>query len=209
MASSSLLDPEARSATARVIATIEAQTSAEVVVAVRRQSGDYRAVDWLVGAVAAFGSLLLLLFLPQSFAVEAMPLDVLLFFLLGAVVSTRSPGLQRLLTTPTSRRERLHLHAQATFVSLGVSRTRARVGLLVYVSLLERSIEVVPDLGVDLASLGSDWLAWQHALTATLAGRSDLEAFDRVLGQLGPLLARILPPTADDTDELPNAVSAP
>jgi putative membrane protein len=199
----SVVTADARQQAAAAVGEIEAVTSAEVVITVQPQSGSYRAVDLAVGSSLAFVSLLLLLFLPQRFAVETMPVDVLLAFALGALVSTRTPALRRLLT-PTASRKRLVLTAaRAAFFDLGVSRTRGRSGLLVYVSLLERAVEVVTDVGIDPASLGPAWAAAVAALGEAVR-QGDFHAFRAALVRLGPPLAQAMPRQADDLDELPN-----
>ena len=55
--------------------------------------------------------------------------------------------------------------ARAAFVDQGISRTRGRTGILVFVSLFEREVEVVADVGVDPVLLGEDWTRAVAALT--------------------------------------------
>lgn len=199
---------ESRRLVAEAIARVESQTSAEVVVAVRRQSGDYRAADWIAGVALAFVSLLLILFLPQPFAVHLIPLDVAVAFAVGALVATRSPRIERWLTPTSARRRRVHEGSRAAFVDLGVSRTRARNGILIYVSLLERAVEVVADVGVDPAALGADWTRGLEALDQSLSPRADFARFQAAIEALGPVLGRAMPRADDDVDELGNEVSA-
>ena len=47
--------------------------------------------------------------------------------------------------------------AYDAFVDLGVSRCAGRSGVLVYVAMFERLVEVVPDVGVDVKALGPKW----------------------------------------------------
>lgn len=208
MSSRRFLLPEARREALDDVRAIEARTSAEVKVVVRQRSGDYRAADYLAGAASAFAILLVLLFHPRPFAVSTMPLDVLAFFALGALASTRAPALRRALTPASQRRQNVRAAARAAFVDLGVSRTRDRNGLLVYVSLLERSVEVVTDVGIDAAALGPEWPALLAALGASVAPKPDFARFRVALAALGPVLGRAMPRRDDDVDELSNAVEA-
>lgn len=205
MSSDAFLRPEARQRAATAIAAIEARSCAEVVVTLRRQSGDYRAADRLAGSLSAFACLLVLLFHPHPFAVATMPVDVLLAYGLGVLLSARSAAVRRALTRPATREALVRTAARAAFVDQSVSRTRQRSGLLVYVSLLERAVEVVPDAGLDPAALGPEWTAALTALGAAVE-RRDLDAFLDALGRLGPVLARAMPRADDDRDELSNAV---
>ena len=204
----SFLEPGSRTATTALIAQLEARTAAEVVISVHRQSSDYRAADLTAGALLAFASLLLILFLPRPFAVESIPLDVAIAFGVGALIASRAPWLERWLTPRDVRRRRIHAGARAAFVDLGVARTQGRTGVLVYVSLLEHAVEVVTDVGVDPAALGPAWTEALAALARSMSPTPDLARFQAGLTALGDVLARALPRAHDDRDELANEVHA-
>jgi putative membrane protein len=97
--------------------------------------------------------------------------------------------------------------ARAAFVDLGISRTSGRWGVLVYVSILERAAEVVPDLGVDLGMMGEEWTRAVKAIHVA-AARLDFEAFKAAALALGPVLGKAHPHRDDDVNELPDEVSA-
>src|SRR5262245_51216139 len=123
-------DKTARADVAAAIREVEAVTSAEVVVAVRPRSGHYRHTDYLVGFVFAFAALLVFLFDSHEFAIDWMPLDTLVAFALGAVLSGNVPPLRRLLTSNKLMASNVHTASRATFVDLGITRTSARTGIL-------------------------------------------------------------------------------
>jgi putative membrane protein len=191
----------ARREVAAAVHDIESATAAEVVVAVRHASARYRHVDYMVGALLGFGVLLILLFHPHPFAVVTMPLDVLVTFAVGAAASAHSPTLRRLLSSASLRREEVARAARSAFVELGVSRTRARSGVLVYVSMLERAVEVVADCGVDECAKTD---AFQKAAGVLPRALPDLDAFVTALRGLREPLAAALPRAADDINELPD-----
>src|SRR5258708_7353515 len=89
----------------RAVKDVEAQTSAEVVVAVRRLSGDYAAADLRFGLLLALGALLAVYGLPHAFDDSAFVLDPAFFFLLGAFTCPHFPPLRRLLTQPARRHQ--------------------------------------------------------------------------------------------------------
>lgn len=197
----------ARERAAQTIKRIEAETSAEIVITVKRSSGSYRDADLAVGAAVGWLVLLLLLFLPQDFDVRFMPVDVLLGFLVGYAVTMRSDTLRRLATRAKSRRARVEAAARAAFVDQGIGRTRDRTGVLVYVSMLERRAGVVADLALHDKGLTSVL----DELTSTLdeaLGRADFAAFIAGLEALGPRLAPALPRAEDDENELPDEVQS-
>ena len=154
--------------------------------------------------MAALAAMLLV---SKSFRLWAVPLDLVVAFAVGAFVCSSSPSLRRLLTRPSRRREFVRGAAKAAFVDLGISRTSGRWGVLVFLSMLERDAEVVPDSGIDLAAMGEEWTAAVSALRAAVA-RMDFALFHEKLLALGPLLGKAHPRRDDDVNELPDEVSA-
>lgn len=208
MAQRAFFAPDAKTKTVEVVQEIERQTSAEVVVALRKSSGDYRHADYLFGFAVALATLVAVVLIPKSMNALAVPLDALAMFVVGAVVCARFPSLRRLLTRSRRRRERVRSAALVAFHELGVSRTSGRWGVLVYLSILERDAEIVADVGIDEASLGGEWKKAVAELRAAMKGLD----FERVLGAmraLGPILASVHPVRSDDVNELPDELSAP
>src|SRR5208282_5063169 len=89
--------------------------------------------------------------------------------------------------------EQVRMAARAAFVQQGVSRTRGRTGILVFVSMLERRVELVVDVGVDAKLLE----AQGQALAASMKRGPDFEAFVAGVRALGPALSGALRRSAD------------
>jgi putative membrane protein len=185
---------------------VEAQTCAEVVVAVRRHSGSYRDARLLVGAACAAATLAFGLFSPWPFSLLWILLDPILVGILAAVGAGYVPALQRWVTLPGERRRRVEVHARSMFVERGVDRTTGRTGMLVYVSLLERDACVVADSGVTTTVPAAEWRSAVGEVERA-ARRSKASAVARAISALGPVLGRHLPRAHDDLNELPDEVS--
>jgi putative membrane protein len=196
---------ESKARVTAVIREVEAQTSAELVVFVKHTSGSYRDADYLFGFALALATLCALLFLPVPFAVSTMPIDIVVAFVLGAFVTAHAPPLRRLLLSRRRRAASVHAAARATFVDRGITRTRGRNGILVFVSSFERTVSVVADIGVDTKALGAAWSTRVRAMEHAVA-RLDFERFVEGLRELGPILGAAMPHTADDVNELPDEV---
>ncbi|MCS6902425.1 MAG: hypothetical protein RMJ98_22530, partial [Myxococcales bacterium] len=153
----------------------------------------------------ALVGLLVFLFHPQPFDEDLFPLAEVLLFLTGVTVSAGLDPLRRILTPRKLREENVKTAAHAAFYEMGVSRTRGRTGVLVYVSLLEKRVEVAADIGVDTASLDS---AWSEALKSMQEGveQGNFSRFLDGLQRMAPPLSKQLPRTADDVNELSNEV---
>jgi putative membrane protein len=183
------------------VQAVERVSAAELVVAVRPSSGHYRHADLALGALLALIVLCVFLYHPAPFDFTFLPIELAGAFLIGALSSVSIAPLRRLLIRRRLMDENVQTSARATFVELGVHRTRGRSGLLVLVSSFERRAEVVVDIGVPARELGSGWTEWQ-ARVQTAADKRDTAAFLAALAALGPLLAEKLPRSADDVNEL-------
>ena len=184
------------------IRAIEERSSAEVVVEVRAYSGSYAAVDQRLGMFSAFAALLFVLFAPLTFAPWLVPFFLALSYALGLLACRSSNWIRRHLTTRRERQSRTRIVAATTFVERGIVSTRQRSGVLVLLSRLERRMEIIADRGVLDAVPGLEW----NQLMAAAGHDSGLEELSILLGDLGSLLSRYLPRTADDVNELPDNV---
>lgn len=200
---SAKFDQAAGEALAQQVREIESNTDAEIVIVVRARSGPYRHADYLFGVGLAFAGLLFVLLSPFDFHTYWVPLDVALLFVLGAFVSSRSNLIRRLLTTKKFRARAARTGAAAMFYEAGIANTHAENGLLIYLSLLERRLEVFADRGI-LTSVPA--LEWNHALfELNQAGRrAEPGSLTKALRELGALLAKHKPATGENPNELPD-----
>ncbi|HYR77730.1 MAG TPA: hypothetical protein VEM96_18075 [Pyrinomonadaceae bacterium] len=194
-------DQTASTALAKAIRDIEKCTDAELVIVVRGRSGSYRHADYLFGALVAFVGLLFVLFSPFNFHVFWIPFDVLALFVAGGFVSSRGDWIRRLLTTRKFRAQAARTGAAAMFYEAGIANTLAENGLLIYLSLLERRLEVFADRGV-LKAVPP--LKWNNAVyeLKKIARQPDPETLIKALRDVGNLLAEHLAPTGENPNEL-------
>ncbi|HKR58374.1 MAG TPA: hypothetical protein VJS64_01475, partial [Pyrinomonadaceae bacterium] len=185
------------------VAEIEKYTDAELVIVVRARSGSYSHADYLAGAILAYGGLLFLLFSPINFQHYWVAIDVVLLFALGAFLSAKTSAIRRLLTTNKSREHAVRTGAAAMFYEAGIANTKAESGVLVYVSLFERRVEIIADRGVLQAVPALEWNECLFELHE--AGKAgDFDLLLRSLRLLGALLAAYLPATGENPNELPD-----
>ena len=192
---------------AKAIAVVEKKSSAEIVAVLRRSSGEYRHVDLAFGAAVALVVLCIFLYHPDEFDFTWFPLEQAASFTLAAIACAYLPPLRRALSSRDARARNVQSSARAAFVELGVSATKGRTGILVYLSAFERDVVVVTDVGIDRKALASDLETSEQALRAAMRANR-IDDFARALEALGDALGRVHPVSADDVDELPNAVVA-
>ena len=157
------LDDEAVRAAVR---RAEARTSGEIVPVVVSKSADYEVATWrgAVGMVLiALAALLLLLQLHDGWRLAWLytPWGVVATALgagvVGAVLATYVPPVQRLAAGTPLLDETVHRRALQAFVEEEVFQTRDRTGILIYVSLWEHRIEVLGDTGINERVRPDDW----------------------------------------------------
>jgi putative membrane protein len=196
-------DDAAREALTNCVKKLETSTDAELVLVVRARSGSYRHADYLFGALLAFAGLLFLLFSPFDFHQYWVAIDVALLFLLGTFVASRSNMLRRLLTSEKFREEAVRTSAAAMFYEAGIANTNAEMGLLIYLSILERRLELIADRGI---LKGVNALEWNQILfDLHQTGRKpEPQTLLAGLDNLGALLRNYLPATGENPNELPD-----
>jgi putative membrane protein len=199
------LESAAKTQVEHAVAAAEQITSAEFVVTVRHRSGAYHAAALAFGGVCSFAGLLLYVYHPTEFTDDLVPPALLLLFVLSAALASQVGLLLRLLTPAGVRRENVRRAAIEAFHEQGISVTQGRTGVLLYVSLLELSATVIADVGVDLETLDE---GGKRAI-AEIEGavrHGGVDALVNGLGRLSRSLGRTLPRSADDENELSDAV---
>jgi putative membrane protein len=197
-----------KSAQKRVEAAIkraEEKTAAEFVVTVRAKSGHYRAADLLFGSLVAFAGLLVYVYHPTEFTDDLVPPALALLFAASAGFCSQLGALRRLLTKKRVLQENVRRAAIAEFYDQRISVTRDRTGVLIYVSLMEQLVEVIPDVGIDVRRLGDDGASAIAELRSAVR-HGGVDALVQGLGSLSDALGRALPRAEDDVNELPDGV---
>jgi putative membrane protein len=201
---SSVFDTAARTTLTNCIREIEKRTDAELVLIVRARSNSYAVANYLFGALLAFAGLNFLLFSPFNFHQFWVPIDIAVLFIVAAYVSSRSNAIRRGLTREIVRNKSVRQAAAAMFYEAGIANTRAEMGVLVYLSLLERRLELIADRGVLKAVPALEWN--QALFELHQAGKQPHpETLSAGLEKLGVLLALHIPANAENPNELPDA----
>jgi len=199
----SALSRAERERIADAIGRAEAGTRGEIVVLVAARAGLYRSLGLslalVVGLVLPWPLIALTALSAASIALIQAAV------VLAALLATLDERLRTRLVPRAMRRQRAHEAAAREFLTRGLTRTRARTGVLIYVALAERYAEIVADKGVRARVPDGAWCATVADLLAA-AGRGDLAGgLVAAVGAVGTVLAAELPGGEGD-DELPNRV---
>jgi putative membrane protein len=190
----------------------ESGTAGEVVVVLAEESDAYEEASWR-GAALAGGGVLVLDLGYRHAAPFWLPLPANAALLIGLAAAAlafwlvpKADGLRRRLVSRAARVSRVRTAAQAAFHVHRVSATRERTGVLVYVSLFEREVVVLPDLGIEAKAPESAWAeVMGHVVRGMTAGQPADGVVDAVRACGGLLRAAGFAARPDDQDELANA----
>lgn len=199
-----MLNSDDRDVIAEAVRGAESRTSGEIVVVVDRAAGGYAAVPVIMAlALALFVPWPLLsltgISAPRIFGIQLVLAAVLLATLLWYGRGGRFvPGFVK--------RRRAHEAALREFTARGLTLTRARTGVLLYVAVQERYAEIIADAGIDAKVERTAWTGIIESLTA--AAREDRlrDGLVDAVAAIGDVLAGQAPRGEDDVDELPNKV---
>lgn len=198
------MDSQDQEAIADAVRQAESLTSGEIVVVIDRAASSYRTVPLVMAlALSLFVPWPLLMLTatsaPRIFLIQLICAAILMVTLLWYGRGGRFvPGF--------IKRRRAHDVALREFTARGLTKTRGRTGILLYIALQERYAEIVADIAIDETI---DQAVWRGIIEPLLvAAKEDRlrEGLIDAVGAVGSVLACHAPPAADDVDELPNKV---
>jgi putative membrane protein len=186
---------------AEAIRAAESRTSGELVAVIAHNSDDYFYIPLLWAALSALilpGALLW--FDVTSASLEMMQVAT---FVVAAVVF-RLPLVKMRLIPRYVRQRRAALLAREQFLLQNLHHTEQRNGILLFVSVAERYVELIADKGISEAvPLGT----WDTVVQQFIehVGRHQIETgFITAIQQCGDILEQHFPVTDKDSNELPN-----
>lgn len=111
----------------------------------------------------------------------------------------------RLTLTPgITKTRRVRRRALLLFRLSAENRTRAKTGVLLYLSLAEHRAEIVADASIAAKVTPETWGAAMHALIDAVKNGRPGDGMVDAVDQIGKVLAEHFPRSADDINELPD-----
>jgi putative membrane protein len=200
-----ILDPAARQRVSEAVAQAERGTSGEIVPLVVASSDDYADQRWRVAVAAALLTAAAL----HAFRPELEVMSILWSEVAALVVAFALAGWSPLLRRFLPRAQAVSAvkrRAWVGFNELGLSRTRDRTGVLIFVSMLEHRVEILADQGIDSQVPPGTWDEIMKRLVSKIQGGDLAEGLRVAVLDCGDILRAKFPARADDTDELPNTL---
>lgn len=202
----------------------EARTSGEIVPVILSSSGDYRWTNWFWGFLLLFTASGVLWWATSSapWAMSAHEWlkdrtdysfwsitvqDALLVqacaAFLGFALGYLGPFRRAVVPAKTAA-ENAHRQALAHFMAAGLTETRDRTGVLVFISHFERRVEILADSGIDSRVPAGYWKKAGEQIIEGIHRGKVVDALVKVIDDIGSQLESAAPRRADDVNELPN-----
>jgi putative membrane protein len=193
--------PADHEAVSAAIREAEKHTSGQIVCVLAHSSSAYAHVPILwASALALFTPWPLIHF--TEWSVQRIFLLQLAVFIVAGLIFSWMPIRLWLVPRPLQR-VRAHRAALEQFVVRGISRTKNRTGVLIFVSLAEHYARIVADEGIAEKVQHADWQDAVDALTAHMSDGRITEGLIAAVERCGTVLATRAPPDGSP-NELPD-----
>jgi putative membrane protein len=188
-------------AVSAAIREAEQRTCGQIVCVLTHASSAYAHIPVLWSSVLALFTPWPLIYFTQ-WSVQRIFLAQLIVFLVAALTFSWAP-IRILLVPHAIRRARAHRAALEQFVLRGISRTRNRCGILIFVSVAEHYARIIADEGVAHKVQASEWQAAIDVLTSQIGEGHIAAGFIAAIERCGTVLAEHAPPDGS-ANELPD-----
>lgn len=193
------------------IKAAEKKTNGEIVVHVSEQS-DFYFRGALTCSLALGFSFLVLSYVAAVFFPETVlrhfELISILVFIVSFGLAYIFPSIRILFVPQKELLLRVVQKAQLIFFQRELFQTKDRTGLLIFISLLERKVEVLGDTEINKQIAPEQWVTIVNAITAGIKNKNASDGVIKGISLAADLLVtsdfHIQP---DDENELPNTVS--
>lgn len=190
----------------KCVQDVESRTAGEIVPVIASTSSDYPRAAHLGGLfLGIVAALVLTLALGRSDMWVFLAL-FLPFYVLVSRLLLLYPRLRRPFITRAEMREEVEQAAVAAFHANDLHRTRDMTGILIYVSVYERMVQVLADKGIDRKVNPEVWREVVDIVTAGIRSGSPGRSLCRGVERCGELITRHFPIKPDDTNELPDLI---
>jgi putative membrane protein len=199
-----MISTEDQARLAQAISDVEDETSGEVVLVIAEQAGHYRAIPLLWGLLAALVAPWPLIWLTSISTSRIFLIQLAVALVLSLALSW--PKLRYALVPRSIKHAQAHEAASREFLRRGLTRTREKTGVLIYLALAEHHAEILADTGIADRVDAGIWADIVADLTAAIRDGRMTEGLIGAIRRTGAILAEHAPPRLDDVDELPNKV---
>lgn len=202
------------------IASAEKNTSGEISVVVAKQSSDYAVYELTFALILGIlFTTIALVFFPeldalvknrfwtQTSALTATIIGLGNFVLIAIFyLLANLPFIDRLIIPKSVKAKMVREKAENSFLVNGVHSTRDRTGVLIFISTLERRVEIIADTGIAAVYSNDSWSKQVARIITGVKDNKFSSELSEVIKTIGKVLTKNFPIKDDDTNELSNEV---
>lgn len=196
------LSNESLAHVADAVRTVETRTDAELVTVLAKKADSYWYIPTLWAALLGLLVPLLITLTPFWLDWQDLFLIQWVTFLLAALIF-RIPYLMMLLVPKEVKFWRANNLAKRQFLENNLHHTVGETGVLIFVSVAERYVEILADRGVDQHVSPEDWQSIIDRFIIAIKNNNTEQGLVDCIGQCGALLEKCIPATSAK-NELPN-----
>lgn len=204
----------------KAAAHVESVSSGEVLTAVIRESSDYAFPELLFALAGGIIYYLVAMFFHSGIAERIsalfwnpLPWHITAFygastlFVIGVLyMLSNIPGFDRLIVPGTVIKRNVHRRALIHFAESGAVNTRDRTGILFFISLRERQVEIIADEGINSKVEPDEWSSILNSLLSEIKKGNAAEGLERAIMDCSEILEKYFPVKNDDINELPDGI---
>ena len=185
---------------------VESRTIGEIVVMVVDHSDHYIEAE-VLGSVllGSLLSLILTVLFFNSSIWSYIPLSFIFFFPCWFLF-IKVEALKKLFLGTRRKEEAVRLRAERAFFERGLYRTKKNTGVLFFISLLEKKVWVLADRGIYEKMSQETLNRFANEVSRGIKEGRACDALSQAIQEIGVLLSKHFPITADNTVELPDTV---
>jgi len=211
-----LLTSDEKDLISRTVAEAEANTGGEIVTAIIPESDDYAFRELIFSVIAGLLTFVILLLFITSFeslidrlfwsdSTVLLPLSMASLSLISGgffYFLFQIPALDRFVVGRKAMAEAVRRRALRHFVESNAYDTIDRTGVLLFISVLERRVELIADKGINAKVAPDTWDRIVSSLIRGIKEKKTAEAITIAIKDIGTILAEHVPPRPDDSNEL-------
>ncbi|MBI9105852.1 MAG: TPM domain-containing protein [Spirochaetales bacterium] len=204
----------------RAAARVEAVSSGEVLTALIQESSDYAFPELLFSLFGGFIYYIIVMFFhggierlvaqmfwnPQNWYVTAFFGASTLIVIGLLYMISNIPGFDRLIVPKAVMHRNVHQRAIVHFTESGAVNTRDRTGILFFISMRERMIEIIADEGINSKVDQSVWDSVLAGLLGSIKGGRAADGLEKAILECADILEEHFPVKNDDVNELPDGI---
>lgn len=205
----------------KAVKEAESKTSGEIATAFTRESDNYAIFELIFACMCGFLYFTVLMFFtkPVESLIKNMlwdySLDHLLIFygfstfLVTAIfyLLANFHFIDRLIIPRSVMRRKVNERAVRHFMESGVYNTKERTGILIFISVLERRVELLADRGISEKIPLEKWQGIVDHITAGIKANKLTEHLTGSIRECGSLLAEHFPIQPGDVNELKDNIA--